>query len=397
MLQSETAEEREELIGYQDSQQHQESIQKALVEAFYMQKPLTDINSGQQEQILAAIRQLDAKPAIKPLWKRVLPWAAAAILLLCSTPLLFKKDKIENNLAQNVASNIEWSSIDTGDLHKPFSKDPKPAEEKAILTLADGHQVDLAVLKEGESFTRGGLKIEKLEQGNLAIVFENTNTELANNKMNSISTPRGGLYWVTLGDGTKVQLNASTTLKFPSRFTGNQREVSLEGEGYFEVSKDRLKQFVVNSGKADRQQQVIVYGTVFNVMAYPEKSHTVTTLLEGSVKVVAGTAKKESFLVPNQQATWGTGNLQVHKADLTANLAWKNKLFYFADEKLENVMLEIARWYDVDVSYKGNAPQISIWGQISREKTLSEVLDILAQTNDIRFDISGKEVMVRMK
>lgn len=397
MLQSETTEERDELNGYQNSPLYQEHIQKALIEAFYMEKPLTDIDSAQREQILVAIKQLGTNRLIRPLWRRVVPWAAAAILLLCTTPLLFKKDKIENRDTPNLTANIEWSSVDSAELHKPFAKDPKPAEEKAILTLADGHRIDLATLKDGESFTRGGLKIEKLEQGNLAIVFENAGTESSIDKMNSISTPRGGLYWVTLGDGTKVQLNASSTLKFPSRFTGNQREVSLEGEGYFEVSKDKLRRFVVNSGKNDTKQQVIVYGTIFNVMAYPEKPYAITTLLEGSVKVMAANSEKETFLVPNQQTTLGAAGLQLAKADLTANLAWKNKLFYFADEKLEHVMLEISRWYDVDIRYQGGVPQLTIWGQISRDKTLSEVLDVLAEMNAIRFDIKGKEVIVRMK
>lgn len=398
MLQRETVDERAELNEYQNSPLYQEHIQKSLMAAFYLEKPLTDMSGSQQEQILAAIKQLDAKTTvIKPLWKKALPWAAAAILILCSTPFLIKKDKTVERMTYNTTPKTEWSSADTVELNKPFANDPKPAAQKAILTLTDGHHLDLALLKEGESVTRAGLKIEKLEQGNLAIVFDNKGANSSNNKMNSITTPKGGLYWVQLGDGTKVQLNASSTLKFPTRFTENQREVFLEGEGYFEVSKDTKRRFIVHSGTSDKQQQVMVYGTVFNVMAYPEKQHSITTLVEGSVKVVATSNKNESFLRPHEQSVLGAGNLQVSKADLTASLAWKNKLFYFADEKLENVMLEIARWYDVDIRYKGNASDISIWGQISREKKLSEVLDILAKANDIRFDIRGKEVLVIMK
>lgn len=398
MRQQETAEERAELDLLSGDPIYQDAIQKALLDAFYMDKPLSDLADGKQEQILTAIRQLNLTVMAPPRSRQFWLWTAiAASLLLFLTPYLLKKENTNSIVVKTTRDKVDWSSADTVRPEHSIVNSPRPAKEKATLTLADGFEMDLESLKDGQTVSRAGLKIEKLETGNLAIVFENNARDQDDTKVNSIHTPKGGWYWIILGDGTKVQLNASSTLKFPSRFTGNKREVFLEGEGYFEVSKDKLRQFVVTSGTGSKQQQVTVYGTVFNVMAYPEKPHMITTLLEGSVKVKDYTHAKELMLTPHQQAVVSSNGLQVGKADLIANLAWRNKLFYFANTPLDEVMLEISRWYNVDIRYKTTFSQLRVWGQITREKSLFEVLDILAETNDIRFDVKGREVVVSMK
>lgn len=401
MQEQETLSEREELDFFLQSPIYQDEIQQALLAAFYVDKPLSDLTDVKQEQILTAIQQLEPIPARRPIRRRMLFWSAvAACLLLFLTPLLFRKQQSESNVVQLTQQKVDWSSAGTNGKIKKISSiwhDPKPAAKKAVLTLSDGFRVNIESLSMGEAVKHAGLKIEKLQSGDLAIVLENNAADFDQNKLNSLSTPKGGWYWIVLGDGTKVQLNASSTLKFPSRFKGNKREVYLEGEAFFEVHEDKSSQFIVNSGKGNLKQQVAVYGTVFNVMAYPEKSHAITTLLSGSVKIINLNSRKGSFLQPDQQAVVSSKGVAISPANLTENLAWKNNLFYFADTPIEEVMLEVSRWYDVNIHYTIALPKIKIWGQMTREKTLSEVLDILAKTNGIRFDIKGKEVMVSMK
>lgn len=403
MLQQETPTERAELDFLLRSPIEQAAVQDALLSAFYVDKPLTDLPDTKQAQILAAIKQLDTVPrSAKPIGRRILLWpaVAAACLLLLMTPLLLRKEQTRSIAGHDIQQKMDWSSGDSFANTRPPDThwhDPKPATEKAILTLSDGFKMNIESLKAGETVKRSGLKIEKLADGDLAIAFENKAGDFDPNKLNTLSTPKGGWYWIVLGDGTKVQLNASSTLTFPSRFAGNTREVYLEGEAYFEVQEDKSSQFIVTSGKGSLRQQVRVYGTVFNVMAYPEKEQAVTTLLSGSVKIINSNHRNGSFLKPQQQAVVSREGLKISPANLTENLAWKNNLFYFADAPIEEVMLEVSRWYDVNIHYTTALPKVKIWGQITREKSLSEVLDILAKTNGIRFDVKGKEVMVSMK
>ncbi len=402
MLQQETAEERLELDRYCDSPLYASYVQQALLEAYNLDKPLTDLSEVQQEQVWGAIKSLDVVHKEKKTVRlsRLYRWSAIAATILLIGGWLFynKREGIDQHLPPKAdIADVDWSSNSPSTASKTGFVDLKPAQEQALMTLSDGSNIDVGELKTGDVIVRVGLKIEKLDQGNLSIQFENNNGRNHAGRMNSITTPRGAFYNIKLGDGTKVQLNASSTLRFPSRFSVDQRDVYLAGEGYFEVTKDKLRKFVVHSEEGQQQQQVVVYGTVFNVMAYPENKQIVTTLLEGSVKVVDPRSQREVFLKPQQQTVLQAGQLELRPADMNACLAWKNNLFYFADERLENVMIEISRWYDVNINFEGLLLDYKVWAQISRTKPLSEVLDLLAKTNNIQFDIKGKEVFIRMK
>jgi len=207
---------------------------------------------------------------------------------------------------------------------------------------------------------------------------------------NTISTPVGGQYTVVLPDGSKVWLNAASSLKFPTAFTGTERRVELTGEGYFEVAKNKHMPFKVNFNR----EEVEVLGTHFNISAYPDEAVTRTTLLEGSVRISKNNIKK--ILVPGQQAisSMQTGGFNIAEVNTDEAIAWKNGLFLFHNENIRSIMKKIARWYNVDVNYQGSFTNQEYGGRISQSKNLSEILKNLELTGTIHFKIEGRRVTV---
>jgi ferric-dicitrate binding protein FerR (iron transport regulator) len=211
---------------------------------------------------------------------------------------------------------------------------------------------------------------------------------------NTITTPRGGQYQVTLSDGTKVWLNAASSIRFPVLFTGNERKVEITGEAYFEVAKNVSKPFKVKTISSE----VEVLGTHFNVNAYDDEAVAKTTLLEGLVKVsVPQTGGKLAarFLQPGQQSgITKDGRISVlNNADTEEAVAWKNGRFQFRSADLKSILRQISRWYDVDVVYKGNV-DLHFTGQLTRDDYVSKVFDKLALTGEVHFKIEGKKIIV---
>ena len=213
---------------------------------------------------------------------------------------------------------------------------------------------------------------------------------------NTISTPRGGQYQLILADGTKVWLNSSSSLRFPSNFTGDERKVTLTGEGYFEVAKNAAMPFKVEvAGK----EEVKVLGTHFNINAYEDESNINTTLLEGKVEVTSFANKFSNILSPGQQAKLNTaGQIKINnQVDVEQVVAWKNGVFQFGDEMdIYSVMKQISRWYDLEVTYKGNVSG-DIGGSISRNVTVSKVLNMLEIASELKFEVNGRKVLVMPK
>ncbi len=283
-------------------------------------------------------------------------------------------------------------------LHKPLSAQTrteknieiKPGGDKAILTLANGSQIILDNAQNGVVATQSGISIRKDANGK--VVFD-ASSVVARNLVpgfNTITTPRGGQYQVVLPDGSRVWLNAASSLKFPTFFSGIERNVELTGEAYFEVAKNKSKPFKVFS----QNQTVEVLGTHFNINAYPDEDVINTTLLEGSVRISKRSAdgKKESgerMLKPGQQAKLGT-DIQISNADVQAAVAWKNGYFVFAHEPIQSIMRQLSRWYDVDVVYQGKATTENFTGTISRFENISEVLDMLQLTGAVHFKIESQ-------
>jgi len=313
-------------------------------------------------------------PKVKSLYN-YLKWAAAAILIIGGTSLFFYHKHTFQQIAV-IKSN------------HTVKHDIAPGTQKAILTFANGSTIVLDNAKNGLLSKQGN---EHVIKSNGQLIYTKS-AATANNEVlyNTITTPRGGEYKLTLSDGTQVWLNSASSLTYPTGFTGKERLVKLTGEAYFEVAKNAKMPFKVN---VNGQEEVQVVGTHFNIMAYTDETAIKTTLLEGSVKIAKD--KVIGILKPGQQAQLTSGGKLaiVDNADLDETVAWKNGQTLFVHEDIKAIMRQVSRWYDVDVEYRGNIPARSFTGGISREANLSALLKIL-ELSDIHFTIEGKKITV---
>jgi len=261
--------------------------------------------------------------------------------------------------------------------------DIAPGKNAATITLANGKTITLSDAKSGVVINNTNLTYND----GTAINASGSAGELIRNQ--TISTPRGGTYQITLSDGTKVWLNAASSLTYTATINEQgQRKVKLEGEAYFEVSKDKVHPFIVES----KGQEVEVLGTHFNVRTYPGNEGVKTTLLEGSVKVK--TDKSFAVLKPNHQALLTNQSIKITEIDAKEAIAWKEGYFRFNDASIESVMLELSRWYNVEVVYQGEITRDGFNGKISRFKNISEALKMLENTDLVHFKVEGRRVIV---
>lgn len=267
--------------------------------------------------------------------------------------------------------------------------DLRPGGDIATLTLADGSIINLNDSTRQEIVLSEGSIVQKNEQGQLVYNLVNI-PQTKEVSYNTLSTPKGGQYQVILPDGSKVWLNSETSLRFPTSFVGNERKVDLIGEAYFEVAKDKSKQFKVNV----KGMEVLALGTEFNVNAYEGDEISSTTLFEGSVSVSKDAERV--LLKPGQNAKLNKadGTLNQGQADLEAEVAWKNGYFVFNNEEIKSIMLKLSRWYDADIEYEGNMINKRFTAIISRRSNISEILEILENTGTIHFKIEGRRVKV---
>jgi transmembrane sensor len=257
-----------------------------------------------------------------------------------------------------------------------------PGSDKATLTLADGKKISLTEASAGIIAKENGINISKDNDGTI-VYSGNADASAAKNL---IEIPIGGQYKIVLPDGSRVWLNASSSLRYPASFVGmKERKVELSGEAYFEVSPDKRKPFIV----ATSSQEVKVLGTHFNVNSYTDESAVTTTLLEGKVAVHAyarSKISKDVVLFPGQQSVTRDGSVKTVQADIEAVVAWKNGLFKFSDANIESIMRQVSRWYAVDVKYNGNVPKNLFSGGIERNVQLNTLLKI--------FEASGMKFRV---
>lgn len=275
-----------------------------------------------------------------------------------------------------------------------------PGGNKAMLTLADGRVISLDDVTEGDLVEQAGVRIVKTADGQL--FYESIPASEGDEIVyNAVSTPNGGEYQLILPDGTKVWLNAASTLRYPVRFTGDLRTVELTGEAYFEVKHTKISRTALPFVVKTVSQEVEVLGTHFNVKAYPEENITKTTLVEGSVRVSIPSSGNQpaaaNILKPNQQSIIKSGNhhISVAQTDPTNAIAWKNGNFAFHDNDITEVMNTISRWYNVEVEYEGGPPQNKIFGgTISKFESFEKLLETIALTGTVRFRIEGRRVIV---
>lgn len=263
-----------------------------------------------------------------------------------------------------------------------------PGGNRAMLTTADGSVIVLDSMQNGLLSQQGNTDIKK--QGASLIYHTAASAAEGEAVFNTLSTPRGGQYQLTLPDGSRVWLNAASSLRYPVAFTGDVRDVELAGEAYFEIAKNKEKPFSVNVGG----MRVEVLGTHFNIKAYKEEDAIRTSLLEGQVKVVKGGLT--DMLQPGQQAILhaASGRFKKVNANMDGVVAWKNGLFQFDGDDITGIMRQIDRWYDVEVIYSDKVPVRRFEGKISRNAQLSDVLHIL-ELSGVKFKVEGKKIIVQ--
>ena len=270
----------------------------------------------------------------------------------------------------------------------------EPGRAKALLVLDDGQEIELDDHKTSKV----------LEESGIVIVNDSSRVEYRpalrmgeKEVMNKIIVPTGGEYNLILSDGTRVYLNAESVITFPKHFTGERREVTLEGEAYFHVTASKEHPFIVKTKDMD----VMVTGTEFNVKAYPDEMNVQATLLQGVVTVFSGFEKKEKVEIkPNQQAEWcrDSVKMRVKKVDPDLFMAWKNGRFIFRQDRLEDIMRTLARWYDVEVIYLDESVKNMLFaGKLDRSEEITPILDVLRTTDKLSVDIKGKKILIGMK
>jgi transmembrane sensor len=273
-----------------------------------------------------------------------------------------------------------------------FRNDVAPGTNKAILSLSDGSQIVLDSAYNGTLSVQGYAKVLKTGSGQLSYTLA-VDPRLSMDKspllLNTVSTPRGGQYQLTMTDGTRVWLNAASSLRFPAWFSNTERKVELRGEAYFEVAHDPSKPFRVEVNG----MEIEVTGTHFNVEAYDDENSIKTTLLQGAVTVNKN--YKTLLLKPGEQALLNKhGVISLAKnPDITEVVAWKNGIFHFNVTGIEAIMGQVARWYDVDIVYETRIPD-SFVAEIPRDVPVSELLNLLELTGLVHFKIEGKKITV---
>jgi ferric-dicitrate binding protein FerR (iron transport regulator) len=262
-----------------------------------------------------------------------------------------------------------------------------PGGNKAFLTLSSGRKIFLDSFSAGVIQGQSGARILNLNHGQLAYYTpKGASGEMS---YNVLTTPRGGQYQVVLSDGTKVWINAASSLRYPVAFQDDTRVVELDGEAYFEVAKDASRPFEVRVGR----MQVQVLGTSFNIKAYPGEKVAKTTLVSGAVRVKEDEA--EVSLKPGQEArVYKKGAISlIPDADVDAAIAWKNSLFWFDNESIESIMGKISRWYDVDVEIKGDFSR-HFTGSLPRSAAVSRVFRLLEETGAVHFEVENRKIIV---
>ncbi|HEY9260984.1 FecR domain-containing protein [Chitinophaga sp.] len=335
---------------------------------------------------LEGARQAEAQQAMKQRidhalgWNKPVPllqqhwwrYAAAVLLLLGTASLFFIRLHKKNTIPAPVA-------------------DIMPGSNKATLTLGNGNTIILDQAAADNIATQGNSRISKVAGGQLVYTPGNT-VAGSSAEYNTLSTPRGGQYRLVLPDGSKVWLNALSSIKYPAAFTGAERSVVIQGEVFFDIAQNAQQPFRV---QVNNRIQVDVLGTRFNISAYADEPLIKTTLLQGKVSVHSADAV---ILLPGQQAVLssqpGKQAITLLKdVDTEEAVAWMNGYFQFSQARVQTVMGEIARWYDIDVSYDSNLPDRKFSGEISRSSNLSEVLKGLS-VSGINYRREGRRIII---
>lgn len=350
------------------------------------EKPLEipdDIAEDKSQYGEYLFQRISEQTGIKPepqttiLWPKIVAIAAAVAFMVLGVYFFNYRNSAKNDQNNGIVM-----------------QDIAPGKQGATLTLANGKTIRLSDVKNGELAKQAGITITKTKEGQLIYEIKpsaGTTTDFGG--INTLSTAKGETYKVNLPDGTEVWLNAASSLKYAANLLQyGKRKVSLQGEAYFQVAKDKAHPFVVETEK----QLVEVLGTHFNINAYSDEKVVKTTLLEGSVKIasLSGDKTKSSILKPGQQSVLNEKGIQVTEVEPDEAIAWQKGYFRFYDEHIVSVMSKISRWYNIEVEYESQLPQVGFNARIDKYSNMKDVLKILEKSKAVHFKIEGRKVIV---
>jgi ferric-dicitrate binding protein FerR (iron transport regulator) len=357
---------------------------KSLIDCYFStfeaidHEPILSSSDEILRAVLLTSQQTDSikqRTGIHKLWPRIA--VAASIALVVTIGGYFYYNTQHTNIKQ---TNTAVTDV-------------APGKQGATLTLANGEKIRLSEASNGELAKQQGVVVSKTTNGQLIYeIKESTQGENNLNAINTLTTAKGETYQVRLPDGSLVWLNAASSLTYSANLIeSGKRRVRLDGEGYFEIAKDKAHPFVVQTDK----QEVEVLGTHFNVNAYADENNVKTTLIEGSVRIIIP-SKGGVVLTPGHQAILGANKeIKVEEIDAQTAVAWKNGEFVFERENIKSIMRKLARWYNVDVIYEGDVEKKALWGSISKYSNVSKVLEMLSGTGAVAFEIRGNKIIVK--
>ena len=371
-----TASEEQEFWSYVEDPLRKKEIQEILSGAFEHQAEIESLSDNRRKRILSRI--LENVNPVKTrktynLWSRV---AVAASVLLCLGAILY--------IYRPGTKKVETGVV--------FKNNAGPDSSKAYLTLANGARISLSDTKDGRIAKQSGIAVTKAADGQLVYSIADADNKAGSNAYNTVETPKGGQYQINLPDGTKVWLNAVSSLTYPVSFSSlKKRKVTLKGEGYFEVAKDKTRPFIVATDK----QEVEVLGTHFNINAYNTQLIK-TTLLEGAVQVSSLSLEQPAVLKPGQMAV--NDNKKISIADMPYaynEIAWKEGYFVFSNANIKDIMRDLSNWYDMEVQYEGDMSDVYFDGNYLRSRSVLKLLKSLEMINSkIRFKTEGRRITV---
>jgi len=369
-----TEKEHDELDDWVNESDHNMQLFEDLTDEKNLHANLEWMDKVQAEESYQLMQQKGAfNMPQKRIYNRRIWLAAALVIVMLSVFFIYKYTDSNRGSVKDIVT------ADTTLL--------KPGGNHATLVLADGKVIDLSYAKTGVIQDGSGSLVNKTADGELVYAKDSVVSHVA--AFHTLSTPVGGQYQVTLPDGTKVWLNAATTIKYPPAFGGKERKVELTGEAYFEVAKNEQKPFRV---LLEDSTTIVVTGTHFNIQAYKNENEQQVTLLEGSVTVA--NAAKTTRLEPGTQAVIkDKGITKRNVSDTEEITGWKDGLFVFHDAPIESIMTQIERWYDARIIYKAKTKQL-FNATILRKEPLVKILKLLELNGYVHFKIENKIIYV---
>lgn len=385
-----TRQELDELLALAQSGEYDDELTAALLQQWEAGDEKKEAGIDWDSKLETMLQQYRS-PAVKVPVIRSIKWyriaAAAVLLLMLGAGVYFTMRPKPNKTA--VISNDNISSAETAVL--------QPGTNGAVLTLGDGKQIVLDSAGNGLLAMQGNTVVVN---NNGSIMYNDATGDTKETIYNTLKTPRGKQYRLELPDGTRVWLNAASSIRFPTSFSNDIRRVEITGEAYFEVahidrkSNSPLPFVVAFSSPTGASGEVQVLGTHFNVNAYEDEESTKVTLLEGSVKVAAVGNRQSAILKPGEQSVFiADSRFTIHEVDVEPAVAWKNGYFSFSETDMATLMRQIARWYDVEIEYAGPIPDRKFGGEISRNSNAEQVLKIMEES-EVHFKIAGRKIIV---